>query len=109
MKILLDECVDVDLRKLIVGHDIFTVAYMKWKGLKNGVLLARAQSQGFDVFVTTDRSVPYEQHLQTLPIAVVVLHAATNDLDDLQVLVPSLHSTLNHIKPRTVTRIQPPV
>ena len=105
MKVLLDECVDVDLRKSIVGHDVFTVTYMKWKGLKNGDLLSRAVGEGFGVFVTTDRIVPYEQHVATLQLAVIVLHALTNDIEDLEPLVPALLAALNHVKPRTVIRI----
>lgn len=55
MKVLLDECVDVELRTRIVGHAVFTVWYMRWKGVKNGDLLARAVAEGFDVLVTTGR------------------------------------------------------
>lgn len=108
MKVLLDECVDVSLRTQIVGHDVFTVSYMKWKGLKNGRLLAAAVAEGFEVLLTTDRSVPYQQHVASLPIAVVVLHAATNDLEDLEPLVPGLLAVLNHVQPSTVSSVMPP-
>jgi hypothetical protein len=107
MKVLLDECVDVEFRKSIIGHDVFTVAYMGWKGLKNGDLLARAVADGFEVLVTTDRSVPYQQHLVSLPIAVIVLHAVTNDIADLQVMAPPLLAALNHVVAGTVTDIHP--
>ena len=108
MKVLLDECVDVALRTQIVGHEVFTVSYMKWKGLRNGQLLAAAVAEGFEVLLTTDRSVPYQQHLATLPIAVVILHAATNDLEDLEPLVPGLRAVLNHVQPGTVSDVTPP-
>jgi hypothetical protein len=108
MKVLLDECVDVDFRKQLTGHDVFTVAYMKWKGLKNGDLLARADSEGFEVFVTTDRGVTYQQHVAKLSIAVIILCALTNDIEDLQPLAPALLTALNHVKPGSVTTIVPP-
>jgi hypothetical protein len=108
MKVLLDECVDVEFRKHLAGHDAFTVAYMRWKGLKNGDLLRQAAAAGFQAIVTTDRNVPYEQHVATIPIAVIILLAATNDLEDLLPLPPGLLAELNHAKPRSVTRIHPP-
>ncbi len=55
MKILLDESIDVEFRTRITGHDVFTVAYMGWKGLSNGALLARAAADGFDAMITTDK------------------------------------------------------
>jgi hypothetical protein len=107
MKNLLDECNDVEYRKSIIGYDVFTVPYMGWKGLKNGDLLSRAVADSFDVFLTTDRSVPYQQHLVSLPLAVIILHAATNDLADFQVMIPALLAALNHIAPHTVTDFHP--
>lgn len=108
MKILLDECVHVELRNHIAGHEVFTVAYMKWKGTKNGALLARAIADGFEAFVTTDRGVAYEQHITATPLTVMVLHAKSNDLDDLLPLVAPLLTALNHAKPATVNNVLPP-
>ncbi|MEA2736259.1 MAG: hypothetical protein QOE14_2710, partial [Humisphaera sp.] len=90
MKVLLDECVVQAFRHFIPGHDVFTVGYMGWLAVKNGQLLAQAVSEGFDAFVTTDRGVPYEQHVATLPIAVIILTAGTNDLSSLTPLAPQL-------------------
>ena len=105
MKILLDECVVQAFRHLIVGHDIFTVGYMGWRSIKNGELLALAVQNGFEALVTTDHSVQYEQHIAALPIGVVVLHAPSNDLDDLEPLVPNLLAELNHLQPRKVVHV----
>jgi len=55
VRVLLDECVPRQLRSDIVGHDVRTVADMKWAGIKNGELLRRAAAE-FDVFLTTDRN-----------------------------------------------------
>jgi hypothetical protein len=62
---------------------------MGWTSLKNGELLKRAATQ-FDVFVTTDRNLSYQQNISELTIAVIVLRAKSNRLADLQRLVPSL-------------------
>jgi hypothetical protein len=106
MKLLLDECVVQDFRHLISGHDVFTVAYMGWSGVKNGQLLIRAAAEGFDALVTTDRGFQHQQNPATLPVAVIVLMAATNDLDALKVLVPQLMDALTRLAPRTVTTVE---
>ncbi len=105
MKILLDENLPHELRHLIVGHDVFTVKYMGWKGVKNGVLLAQAAASDFDVMITMDTGVPYQQNVSTLPLSVVVLRALSTDIDDLRPLVPQLYDTLNKLRPKTVVWI----
>ena len=61
MKILLDENLPHRLRLLLVGHDVYTVAYMKWKGIENGELLGLAASSGFEAILAMDNGMPYEQ------------------------------------------------
>jgi hypothetical protein len=106
VKLLLDECLPIDFRKLIPGHDVFTVAYMGWKGVKNGALLTRAAADDFDGLVTTDAGIGHQQNLATLPVGVVILHAATNDIDDLASMVPALLVALNGLSPRTVVHVR---
>jgi len=89
VKVLLDECVDWRLARDIVGHDVKTAGQMGWTTIKNGELLALA-SEAFDVFVTVDRNLSFQQNLASFSIAVVVLHAKTNRLADLTPLAPSL-------------------
>ena len=62
MKVLLDECVDWRLSRDIVGHDVKTARQMGWAAIKNGELLALASTE-FDVFVTVDRSLFFQQDL----------------------------------------------
>ena len=88
MRVLLDECVDWRLSRAIVGHDVKTARQMGWATIKNGELLALAAA--FDVFVTVDRNLAFQQNLNTLSIAVIVLAASTNRLADLEPLVPAL-------------------
>lgn len=93
MKVLLDECLDRRLARDLDGHDVVTVPQAGWAGVKNGELLRLAQAQ-FDVFVTVDRNLSFQQHLSQFSIAVIVLQAATNRLDDLRPLVPQLQQVL---------------
>ena len=77
MKILLDECVDRWLAREISGHDVNTVSQMGWAGIKNSELLTLKEKQ-FEVFVTVDRNLSFQQNLTRIDIAVVVLRCRTN-------------------------------
>ena len=89
MKILLDECIDRRLAKNIAGHEVKTVPQMGWATIKNGELLTLAEKD-FEVFVTVDRNLSFQQHLPRYTIAVIVLRARSNRLQDLRPLVPKL-------------------
>ena len=97
MKVLLDECVDRRRAKLIVDHEVKTVPQMRWATIKNGELLALAERQ-FDVFVTVDRNLSFQQNLPRYNIAVIILRAPSNQLKDLQPLVPMLLDLLPKTK-----------
>jgi hypothetical protein len=105
MKLLLDENLPHQLRHEVHGHECFTVAYMGWAGIENGELLARAASFGFDALLTTDASVEYGQNLLNLPIAVVVLHAPSNDIDDIRPLLSTLQRALVNLPPKQITHV----
>lgn len=102
MRVLLDECVDWRLARLIAGHDVKTARQMGWTTIKNGELLALA-SQAFDVFVTVDRNLSFQQNLGGTPIAVIVLAARTNRLADLIPRVPDLLAAIASAKPGAAT------
>jgi hypothetical protein len=93
VRILLDECLDRRLAKDIEGHEVVTVPEAGWAGIKNGELLARAQTQ-FDAFVTVDRNLAFQQDIPRFTIAVIVLQAPTNRLKDLRPLLPRLQQVL---------------
>lgn len=97
-KVLLDECVDRGLLDEITGHDVKTVPDVGWASLKNGELLSRAQAE-FDVFLTTDRNLMFQQNLPKFDIAVIVLAGKTNRLRDLLPLVPRLMEVLPSAEP----------
>ena len=75
MKLLLDENLDHALRKLLGQHEVVTVSYMGWAGLKNGELLRTAEENGIEVFITGDRTLAYEQKLTGRHLAIIALSA----------------------------------
>ena len=89
MKLLLDECIDRRLAREFSRQDIKTVFQMGWSGTKNGKLLALAEKE-FDVFITVDRNLSFEQNLPKFDLAVVVLKAYSNRLSDLKPFVPKI-------------------
>ena len=89
MRILLDECVPKRLRSLITGHDVISVPDAGWAGVKNGDLLVKATT-GFDVFLTVDRNLTFQQKPSSLTLPVVVLKSVSTRLKDLAPLVPQL-------------------
>ena len=93
MRVLLDECLPKRLKRELVGHDVKTAPEMGWASKRNGELLALAGGR-FDVFLTADRNLSYQQDLSSFDIAVLVLVARSNRLDDLRPLVPKILEAL---------------
>ena len=104
MRVLLDECIDRRFAALIVGHEIRTVPQAGWAAVKNGDLLALAADR-FDVFVTVDRNLSFQQRLPRFSIAVIVLRAPSNRLLDLRPLAQQLANTIPTAKAGEVTWI----
>jgi hypothetical protein len=93
MKILLDECIDRKLAREFVGYEVKTVPQMGWAGVKNGQLLALAETE-FDVFITVDRNLSFQHTLSQFNIAVIVLKAPSNRLTDLKPLASEVIAIL---------------
>ena len=93
MRLLLDECVDRRFAKELSGHEVRTVPQMGWAEIKNGALLTLAEA-GFDVFITVDRNLSYQQNLPGFNIAVLNLRAPSNRLADLKLLTPKVLAAL---------------
>lgn len=105
MRILLDECVPRPLRRHFPGHDVRTIREMGWAGKKNGELLTLMAADGFEVLLTVDQNIRYQQNLVAAGVAMVVLVAATNRLAALLPLVSSALAALAVIKPGDVVEI----
>ena len=104
MRILLDESLPTELQSELPGHNVRTVQEMGWSGLKNGELLARSVNP-FDVFLTGDQNLRYQQNLSALPVAVAVIAAKSNRIEDLRPLIPALLASLAALQPRTLVQI----
>lgn len=98
MRLLLDECMPRRFARALADHDVKTVQSMRWGGVSNGALLRRISTEGFDVFITVDRGLPFQQNLRDLTFAIIVLRAVSNDTDVLLVLLPQLRVVLETIQ-----------
>lgn len=104
VRVLLDESLPHDLVAELRGHDVQTVVGAGWAGLQNGELLRRARGQ-FDVFVTMDQNIPFQQNVPALKVGVVVIRAASNRMADLRPLVPALLAAPDGIQPGELRHI----
>ena len=104
MRLLLNECVPARLKRALPAHQVSTVVQEGWSGIKNGQLLALA-AQNFDAFITVDKNLPYQQNTSTLPLAVLVLNAETNELVSLLPLIPALDKALTQLMKGQCLRI----
>lgn len=105
MKLLLDECVTRHLKREFANHEVHTVEEAGFKGLENGNLL-RAASGVYDVLITVDRNLPYQQNLTGLEIAVLILSAKRNSYLRLQPLMPKALNALESIRPGEVILVE---
>lgn len=105
MRVFIDECIDWRLARDIAGHDVKTAHQMGWSGIKNGVLLGLVSGK-FDVFVTVDRNLAFQNVVANLSFSVIVLHARTNRIDDLRPLVPELVREIEQSRPGELRRIE---
>ncbi len=96
MKVFVDECVNRRLLRRLTGHTFVHIADTPLRSTRNGALL-RAVAPDYDVFLTRDRNIPYQQNLRRLPLAFVILRARSNSLADLLPLVPGLLAALDRI------------
>jgi hypothetical protein len=96
---LFDQGTPVPLRTYITAHHVTTAYELGWSTLKNGELLAAAESNGFDVFVTTDTNLSYQQNLSNRKIAIVVL--STTSWPRIQKSVAVIVSAIDAAKPNS--------
>jgi predicted nuclease of predicted toxin-antitoxin system len=105
VKILLDECVPLPLRKLLIGHECSSAQEMGWNSIKNGELLSLAEPQ-FDLFVTSDQGLAYQLNLRGRRIA--ILQLSTNNLRLIQAAAAQLRSAIETMSPSELRRLEIP-
>ncbi|TFW17221.1 hypothetical protein E4L96_14870 [Massilia arenosa] len=101
MRILLDESMPAKFGRHLSGHFVRTVPKMGWGGLSNGFLLKLAAQQ-FDVLVTVDQGLEFQQNVAALPIAIVILKPRDLQLATLVSLIPQLEKVLTTLAPRSL-------
>lgn len=97
MRVLLDECLPRRLKRELSGHQVYTVPEIGWAGVKNGALLRLIQDAAFDVFVTIDGNLAYQQNLSGVSLAIVVLSAPDNTIESLRPLAPAILAAIHGI------------
>ena len=95
MKILLDECVTKHLKPHLPDHDVYTVRQMDWSGIKNGKLMTLCVENGFDILLTIDKNLQYQQNLEKYPVTVVVLNSFSSKVEDLALFIPSFYAQVD--------------
>jgi len=103
MRVLIDECLPRALKRLLAEHECRTVQEMGWSGKQNGALLLVAEE--FDVLVTVDQHIEYEQNLGNRKIALLVLGARSNQIEDLTSVIPAALSALRDIQSGQIVRV----
>lgn len=104
MRILLDESVPGRFGSFLTGHTSVTVQRRGWAGIKNGRLLALAAGE-FDVLLTADKGMEYQQNLATLPVAIPIVLTRSNRIEDLAPARPAILAALAELPPRTLRKI----
>ena len=99
MKVPLDECVPAKFGQHLTGHDCVTVSVAGLAGTKNGELLSMAEQLGYELFITIDQGIAYQQNLSNRKLAVLVLQPKTSRLTDLIPLAPGCLVHMQSIAP----------
>ena len=97
MKILLDENIDIRLKRSFpAGIEVYTVKDMRWNGIKNGRLIQLLAENNFDYWIVVDKNIPFQQNTKEIPFTIIVLDVFRNTLKSLVVLVPLIIETFNN-------------
>jgi len=105
VRVLLDESLPRRLIRLLPDHDCITVQDQGWSGMKNSELLRAATAAGFQVFLTADQGIAYQQNLESADMATVILAAKTSSPADLEPLMSRVAQLLSGIRPGVVIKI----
>jgi hypothetical protein len=98
MKILLDECVTKRLKPHLEEFEVFTVSEMKWNGIKNGQLMSLCVDNNFDLLLTIDKNLMFQQNLDRYQLTIAVLNSQTSKIEELVLFIPSFKSQANKLE-----------
>jgi hypothetical protein len=106
MRVLIDECIDERFRNYFPSHHCQTARYAGLAGLQKGELLTAAERANFDVFLTADQGIEYEQNLNGRTIAIIIFRTKSNRLKDLLPHVPACLAHMESIQRGQIIRIE---
>jgi predicted nuclease of predicted toxin-antitoxin system len=98
MKILLDECITKRLKKYLEEFEVFTVRELGLSGIKNGKLMIYCVENQFDILLTIDKNLMFQQNLDKYPVTIVVLNCFTSKIEELITFLPSFKSQVETLQ-----------
>ena len=98
MKVLLDECITKKLKPYLNDLEVYTVFEMGWSGLKNGKLMSSCVLNHFDILLTIDKNMMYQQNIDNHPITIAVFNSLTSKLEELKLFIPSFLKQIYHFE-----------
>lgn len=105
MKLLLDECIPIKFKNCFDSHQCHSVPEEGWAGERNGELLTKAEAAGFQVFLTIDQGIEYQQNLKFRNIAIILIHSKSNRLADLLPHVPEILRIVGSLQPGQLAKV----
>ena len=96
MKILLDECVPKRLKMYLEEFEVFTVIELGLSGIKNGILMTYCIENNFDLLLTIDKNLMFQQNLDQYSVIIAVLNCKTSKIEELVTFLPSFKSQVDH-------------
>lgn len=97
MRILLDNCVPYRAKRLFEGHDVQHTTDLSWEELSNGRLLAAAAGERFDVMLTVDKKIKFEQNLDRLPLTVIEIDTSDSRFAAIEIIAIQLHDAMKFV------------
>ncbi|MBS1701549.1 MAG: hypothetical protein JST12_07805 [Armatimonadetes bacterium] len=105
MRVLLDNCVDRRFAKLLTNHEVIHAREMGWAELSNGILIKEAESNEFDVMITVDKNLQYQQSLVGRKLSIITLNSLFVDFRAIEPLAPSVLQILQSIESGSFVKI----
>lgn len=106
MKILLDECVARKTKVLLAEYEVYTVPEMNFEGLKNGNLLSKMEEKGFDILLTIDKNIDYQQNVKKYQVTIVILDVLKSNMKYIEELLPKFKESVNSFEKGKSYRIE---
>ena len=98
MKILLDECVTKRLKPYLTEFETLTVSEMQWNGIKNGKLMTLCVDNSFDLLLTIDKNLMFQQNIEKYNLIIAVLNSSTSKIEELVLFIPSFKTQVDQLE-----------